>query len=89
MRVDSYAIEVKQGYPTLIVQTEVGEMRIGLEQKLADQGLVHVHGQAAAALPVINLLADESNGQGPLTLEGFLADEEIVRLYREFAKERQ
>ena len=49
MRLDSYDIQEKQGYPTLIVQTELGEMRIGLEQKLADQGLIHVHGPAATA----------------------------------------
>jgi hypothetical protein len=89
MRIDSYVIEVKQGYPTLIVQTEVGEMRVELEQKLAGQGFIHVHGPAAAALPEINLPADESNRQGPLTLRGSTADEEIVRLYREFARERR
>ena len=40
-------------------------------------------------LPEINLPADESNGQGPLTLSEFTADEAIVRLFREFARERR
>jgi predicted nucleotidyltransferase component of viral defense system len=88
MRIDSHKIVVRQGYPTLVAQTEIGEMRIQLEQKHAERGLIHVHGSAAAVLPPIDLPADESNGQGPLRLEGFTADEQVVQLYREFARER-
>ena len=71
--------EVNQGYPTLIVVADAGELRIPLEQKLADRGLIFCGAHMEGVLPPIKLAADPANGQGPLTLRGFTRDAEIVR----------
>lgn len=77
-------VEVTQGYPLLIVQTDVGEMRIGLEQKFADRGILFAGPAMAGVLPPIKLAGDRENGQAPLTLQGFTRDKEIGRLLEEF-----
>ena len=89
MRIDGQAVEVEQGYPTLVLQTEMGEMRIGLEQKLADRGLIHVDGPVGAGLPPVRLPADKGNGQGPLTLRGFTRDRAVVAAYEAFRVEHE
>lgn len=89
MRIDGQAVEVEQGYPTLILQTEIGEMRIGLEQKLAGRGLIHVDGPLGAGLPPVRLPADKGNGQGPLTLRGFTRDKAVMAAYEVFRAEHE
>jgi hypothetical protein len=76
--------EVTQGYPMLIVETDEGQLRIGIEQKLAGRGLIFCGAHMEEVLPPIKLAADPANGQGKLTLRGFTRDAEIVRLYEAF-----
>lgn len=84
MNVIESRTEVSRGYPTLIIVTDVGELRIPLEQKLAALGLIFCGAHMEGVLPDIKLPAVPANGQGALTLHGFTRDAEIVRLYEEF-----
>ena len=89
MKITGQKVVVKQGYPELIVQTDLGEARIGLEQKLAGRGLLFIEGSLSDKLADIELPADPANGQAALTLRSFTADEELLRLYREFAAQQE
>lgn len=84
MNVIESRTEVTHGYPMLIVETDEGQLRIGIEQKLADRGLIFCGAHMEEVLPSIKLAADPANGQGRLTLRGFTRDAEIVRLYEAF-----
>ena len=84
MKILESQVETTQGYPLLVVVTDLGEMRLGLEQKLAEKGLLFAGPAMAEVLPPIKLLADKANGQGPLTLLGFTRDKDVLRLWREF-----
>ena len=87
MKIIESRTEVTQGYPLLVVVTDLGELRIGLEQKMTDKGILFAGMDMADVLPVIKLAADPANGQGPLTLRGFTRDKEVLKLFREFEAE--
>lgn len=83
MKVLSSHVEVRQEYPFLLVETDLGRMMIGHEQKLlAQYGLVFVGAEFEEVLPEIELPAEPENGQGALTLRGFTAEPAIVELVR-------
>lgn len=84
MRVLESRTEETQGYPRLVVVTDLGELRLGLEQKLADKGILFAGMAMRDVLPPIKLPGDKANGQAPLTLLGFTREKEVVRLWREF-----
>lgn len=85
MKIERSWVEVRQGYPFLVVETELGRMEIHSEQKLLERyGLVFVGMRFEDVLPEIELPAEPENGQGALTLRGFTADAGIVGLVREW-----
>lgn len=87
MNVLESRVETTQGHPLLVVVTDLCEMRIGLEQKLAERGLLFAGPDMEGVLPEIKLPGDRANGQAPLTLRGFTREKDVVRLWREFEAE--
>lgn len=74
---------VDQGYPILIIETDLGRMWINREQKMwPPYGLIYTG--LEDELPAIELPDDPTIGRAALTLRGFTDDAEVVELFKKF-----
>lgn len=88
MRVTSHRIADVGGYPALILELEPGgRAELGHDQQKAailDAGLVYLGPAFEGLLPPAEYRIPGQPGAPAQVLEGYTADPEIVRLYREY-----
>lgn len=77
-------VKIERGYPILKVEIEGQPAQIGIEQKLADEGLIFAGSEFEEVLAPQEIPAKPEIGRQATTLYGFTDDPEVVKLYRLF-----
>lgn len=74
-----------QGYRILLINTDLGQLNIGYEQKLLDEfGLIFCGAMASEFLPPFEVPTDQSIGRDGWTATGFTDNPEVLALYRKY-----